>query len=383
MRQCILLNEEAKITRQGNETTVIILGKTDLSNTFRVLPLKISSFCWVVLKAEDPRDGKMKYFVDKCLPFGASISCSHYQRFSNSLKHLLQFRTSRKTVTNYLDDFLFIALLKVICDGMIRDFIQLCNELKVPIVQEKTEWGTDMLVFLGILLEGRHRRLCIPIEKQEKALHLLNDISAKRKATIKDLQVLTGFLNFLARAIVPSRMFTRQMYAKCQQWKIGKNNKRLKQHHHVKLDSEFMFDCKIWRVFLTNFRNKAVCCPMIDLEAATVMAKQLNFSSDASANVSLGMGGVYNDHWLFAKWEPGFIKNYSPSIGYLELFALVASVLTWGHELCNLRMIIFCDNSAVMSMVNNLTSSCQNCMYLLCLLTLNNLINNRRVFVQH
>ena len=85
VKQCILMSEEAYINC-GSKT--FVLGKTDLSNAFRVLPLSLSSLCWVVLKAEDPRDGKIKYFVDKCLPFGASISFSHYQRFSNSLKHI-------------------------------------------------------------------------------------------------------------------------------------------------------------------------------------------------------------------------------------------------------------------------------------------------------
>ena len=45
--------------------------------------------------------------------------------------------------------------------------------------------------------------------------------------------------------------------------------------------------------------------------------------------------------------------------------------------------MIFCDNSAVVAMLNNMASSCHNCMYLLHLVTLNNLINNRRAFAQH
>ena len=120
---------------------VIFLGKMDLSSAFRVLPLKIKCFCWLIFKAEDPDDGIVKYFVEKCLPFGASISCVHYQRFSNSLKHLLEYRTGKKgrRVTNYLDDFLFLALKKLICNYMIKQFIKLCQELNVPVAFEKTE----------------------------------------------------------------------------------------------------------------------------------------------------------------------------------------------------------------------------------------------------
>ena len=102
--------------------------------------------------------------------------------------------------------------------------------------------------------------LGIPLEKQEKALRLLNDILSKKKVTIKQLQVLTGYLNFLTKAIFAGRTFTRRMYAKCCLYEKGpKDNKILKLHHHVKLDQEFKFDCEIWRTFLQNHREVAVC----------------------------------------------------------------------------------------------------------------------------
>ena len=78
-------------------------------------------------------------------------------------------------------------------------------------------------------------------------------------------------------------------------------------------------------------------------------------------------------------------KNCKPSIEYLELFALCAGVLAWCDtpRLNNTRIIIFCDNQAVVSMVNNTTSGCKNCMVLLRTLVLNNLKHNRRIFVSY
>ena len=89
--------------------------------------------------------------------------------------------------------------------------------------------------------------------------------------------------------------------------------------------------------------------------------------SDASKNVSLGFGATFQDKWLFGQWEPGYIQQNNPSIEYLELYALIAAILTWGEEraLVNARIIIFCDNTAVVEMVNSLTVKCRNCMYLL------------------
>ena len=106
---------------QEEERPVIFMGKTDLSSAFRVLPLKIWCLCCLVFKAIDPRDGRMKYFMDKCLPFGASISCSHYQNFSDVLRYIMDYRAGGKgrAITNYLDDFLFLALMRAMCNNMI------------------------------------------------------------------------------------------------------------------------------------------------------------------------------------------------------------------------------------------------------------------------
>ena len=103
VHQCLQLYKKACefLDLEKDEQPVIFMGNTDLSSAFHVLPLKVKCFCWLIFKAEDPKDGKVKYFVKKCLPFGASISCAHYQRFSNALKHLLLFKTGTQKQSGY------------------------------------------------------------------------------------------------------------------------------------------------------------------------------------------------------------------------------------------------------------------------------------------
>ena len=151
-----------------------------------------------------------------------------------------------------------------------------------------------MLVFLGILLNGQSLTLSIPVEKQQKALKILHEITSKKRVTIKQLQTLTGYLNFLTKAIVPGRTFTRRMYAKYTNIKGAMTNKgRLKQYYHVLLDSEFRLDCEIWKTFLEHYSDLSLCRPMIDLDTQ-VTAKQLKLYSDARKNTCLGMGVVFN-----------------------------------------------------------------------------------------
>ena len=172
-----------------------------------------------------------------------------------------------------MDDFLFIALLQAICDQMIKAFMKLCQEINIPIAVEKTEWASMLIVFLGILMDGDHRTLSISVEKQEKALRLLNDITSKKKMKIKQMQVLTGYLNFLTKVIFAGRTFTRRMYAKYAKLKDARVGNKLKPHYHVRIDSEFHLDCEVWRVFLENYRNLAVCHPMVDLSKTVKVLK--------------------------------------------------------------------------------------------------------------
>ena len=57
------------------------MAKSDMTSAFRNLGIRIIDFKYLVMMAESPIDGKIYYFVDKCLPFGASISCAHFQNF--------------------------------------------------------------------------------------------------------------------------------------------------------------------------------------------------------------------------------------------------------------------------------------------------------------
>ena len=365
-------------TLENVTETIIWSGKTDLKSAFCILGLKVTCFWLMVMKAKDPRTGKMHYFVDKCLPFGHTISCTLFQQFSDALAHLLRFKIKGlgvpSALTNYLDDFLFAAPRRMICQLMMKSFLDLCVELNVPVSPEKTEWLDDLIVFLGILLDEKRHLLVVPEDKRLKTITELQRMIHKRSATIKEIQGLTGLLNFLNKAITLGRAFTRRMYTKYAHTK-------LQQHHHIRLDSEFKEDCRVWLTFLANNGRHAVCRPFVDLDVK-VHANVLDFYSDVAKGANLGVGAVFGRHWLFAQWEDDYINQFDPSIEYLELLGLYMAVFAWSSELRNQRFVAFCDNQSVVSMVNNMTSKCVNCMVLIRLLVLRSWIFNMRVFAE-
>ena len=181
----------------------------------------------------------MYYFVDKCLPFGAAISCSHFQRFSDAVAHIISTRTGRKLV-NYLDNYLFIALLKLLCNTQVREFLWVCEHIQFPVSLEKTFWVTTQLMFLGLLIDTIAQTVSLPHNKIIKTLQIISQIlnSKSWKVTVKQLQRLCSMLNFVCRAVVPGRAFTRRLYAHTA-------GQSLKPHHHICINQELKFDLMV------------------------------------------------------------------------------------------------------------------------------------------
>ena len=237
---------------------------------------------------------------------------------------------------------------------------------------------------MGILLNGRTFTLSIPEDKRVRAINSLNNLVVKKKATVKELQQLTGFLNFLHKTIFTGRAFTRRMYAKFKNIIDPPTGERrvLKPYHHVKLDAEFKTDCRVWIHFLEADSIMNVARPYVDLNDECELT-QLEFFSDASLNCEFGFGARFNRQWTYGQWPEGFVKKYNPSIELLELFGLTVAVFIWAPQLANLRAVVFCDNEAVVHMINNSTTSCPLCIRLIRGIVLRGLLYNFRIFARH
>ena len=189
------------------------ISKSDMTAAFRNLGIRKRDWRWLILKAKNPKNKQYYYFIDKCLPFGASISCALFQRFSNAISHIVKIKAGNKENINYLDDFLFIALLEAFCNGQVELFLRVCSDINFPVSAEKTFYASTRLVFLGLLLDMVAQLVLIPAEKIAKAKQLIDDVLDRRskKITIHQLQKICGFLNFLGRCVVPRTCFHKKV----------------------------------------------------------------------------------------------------------------------------------------------------------------------------
>ena len=228
------------------------LSRSDIRSAFRNLDMRKLDWKYLIMKARSPFDHKWYYFVDKCLPFGASISCAHFQLVSDAIAHVVKFRT-KKELVNCLDDFLFVALLRYMCERQLNIFLEVCKEINFPVSEEKTFHAATCMIFLGLLIDTIARTVSIPIEKIEKTRNLNQEILAKpsKKIMVKQLQQLCGLLNFLCCAILPGRAFTRQLYAHLGGTPSLAKSK-LKPHHHLRISGEMHEDLRVWQTFLEH-----------------------------------------------------------------------------------------------------------------------------------
>ena len=345
------------------------LGKSDLTSAFRILGIRPEDWFLLVMKAENPKDNKIYYFVDKCLPFGHALSCALFQRMSNAIEWVTRWKTGKEAI-NYLDDYFFADGIRRSCDLQLTVFLTVCTEINFPYSKEKTFWSTTQLVFLGLLIDTLMRMICIPIDKIEKAKVLIEKYLNRKSKKIKllEIQQIAGFLNFLCKAVVPGRPFVRRLYFFCKSLKLP--------HHHTRITRDFRQDLEMWQNFLNH--PSIYCRPFADFDKS-VTAHQVNFFTDASRNFQLGAGGICDDEWFALKWDKNYMKMCQPSIEYLELYAVLVGVLNWIKKFANQRIIIFCDNISVVYMINRNTSSCKQCLTLIRILVLESMIYNVRI----
>ena len=132
-----------------------------------------------------------------------------FLHFSNE-----HFGKSRSIVVYYLDDFLLAGMLNTTdCAKRMSCFCSICEDLRVPLAQEKTLGTTSLLKFLG--LEINTMPTCmnvkIPYDKSSQLKSGLRFLLTNNNVSLGQLHNLIGlFFSFLA---IPSgRAFVRRLF---------------------------------------------------------------------------------------------------------------------------------------------------------------------------
>ncbi|XP_060562711.1 uncharacterized protein LOC132722259 isoform X1 [Ruditapes philippinarum] len=328
------------------------LFKMDLKNAFRLLPIRPEDFEVLGLKF------KSLYYIDKALPFGASVSCKTFEKFSTFLEYVVKQRLTSGGLIHYLDDFLGADRSFTLCRAAMDIFKTCMDDLNVPLADEKTEGPNKIMVFLGIELDTDKMQIRIPIEKITEVITKVREILNKKKASLREIQSLIGSLNFCCRAIPAGRPFCRRL--------INATCGVSKSFHRLRVNTGIKRDLRMWLSFFENHNGISAFH-----DRFWVSNEEVQLYTDSAGGLGCGFGIFYCNHWCQAKWPKAWHeRNITSNITVLELFPIWIAINIWGKELMNKKIKFYCDNEAVVHILNTLTSKSELVMCIVRALTL-------------
>lgn len=236
-----------------------------------------------------------------------------------------------------LDDFLLVAASAQLCQKQLDLFLSLCSYLGIPMAPEKTCGPATTMSFAGIELDSILLEARLPLDKIEKCKSLISYFLSHKKVTLKEVQSLTGLLNFACSVVRPGRAFLRRLIHLTLGIKSA--------NHYIRLNREVKEDLKLWLSFLSSFNGKSFF-----LKHNWLSSPKLNLFTDASG--ALRVGAVFGSHWCYGEWP---INLKFQNIAILEFYPIVLSLYLWGGPMSSQCILFFTDNESLVHVITKQT----------------------------
>lgn len=334
------------------------LFKLDIQNAFRLLPIHPNDYDLLGFSFLDA------YWVDKALPFGCSVSCRTFERFSSFLEHCVRSRMESGKLIHYLDDFLGGDKTADACQAVMQVFNRVASEINVPLALDKSEGPTEVIVFLGLELDSKEMVVRVPQEKVLEVIEKIQFVLAKEKVFLKVMQSLIGSLSFCCRAIAVGRPFCRRL--------INATCGVQKPYHRIRINNDVRLDLRMWLQFFQQYNGISVFH-----DRYWTTNDEIQLFSDSAGGEGRGFGIYFQGHWAYGSWPIAWHQQQvTKDITFLELFPIVAALFIWQDELRHRRLVFNSDNQSVVSIINSLTSKSNRVMSLVRLMTVKALQGN-------
>lgn len=113
---------------------------------------------------------------------------------------------------HYLDDYLTLgAPESKECDSNLNVMLKCCNQLGVPLKQEKVKGPTTCLKFLGIILDTGKMEMKLSKECTGLLMALLEQWQGKKRCRKKELLSLIRKLVYTCKVVRVRQIFLRQL----------------------------------------------------------------------------------------------------------------------------------------------------------------------------
>ena len=315
--------------------------KVDISRAFRQIKVDPADIDLLGIKLDQ------KYYIDRSIPFGFHHGSQIFQRCTDAIRHIMASHGFH-TFFNYIDDLIYIGLPSEIQNSF-HFLTTLLQQLGLDISTKKLVPPATSVVCLGILIDSVNKTLSIPPDKLSQINAMCKDWNDKTYCSKKDLQSLLGSLLYTTKCVKSARYFLNRML------QVLRNNHT---NSKILLTAEFKKDLHWFNSFLVHyngvtFYNNKYCHFEVHLDASLT-----------------GLGGAFKN-MVYALPLP--VKHGNYTIVHLEILNVVVALKIWASHWANHRIKIYCDNMAVVEVLQagkardqNTGYMCSQCMAYLC-----------------
>lgn len=321
-----------------------LMAKEDLTDAFKFIRVRQED--WPLLGSTwVGRDGVRRYFMDTVLPFGLRSSPKLFDQFAEAVCFLARKRGC-SIVEHYLDDYLTIGPRdSPVCRDNLDILHDACIDIGFQTNPDKRVAPTTKIEFLGIEIDSNTMELRISQERLRDIRSELESWMGKLRATKRQLLSIAGKLAFVSKVVRHGRSFIRHIYDCAGRLShLG---------HRTRLSAGVKADIAWWLGALPRFNGVSV---IKSLETGAVLW------SDSS---SFAFGATDGSRWIQGEFTKSEAKKH---INWKEMYALLCAILSWADTLRNKAVVVYCDNSAVVGIVNSGTTPSKPIMALVRLL---------------
>ena len=294
-----------------------LLYKIDISHAFRHVKIDPRDYFLMGLKHK-------KYFLDTCLAFGFRHGSGIFQRLSDVVRYIMT--SQGHDVINYIDDVIGFGTTST-ADKSFKLLKNTLETLGFEISMTKLIQPSTRVTCLGVEVDTKNFTVAVPQEKLEKILATCQEWQHRETCNKKELQSLLGSLLYISKCVKNSRIFLNRMLD------------TLRCHNNtdkIALDISFHRDLNWFSKFLPQFNGRAFF-----LHSPV----QATIELDACLQ---GLG-AYCMNQVYAIQIPVYLKNYT--IVHLEMLNILVTIRAWKNFFQNKRILIKCDNQAVVSVL--------------------------------
>ena len=320
------------------------IWKRDLSRFYLQIPLDPMEYPKVCCIWRN----QLYFFVS--LMFGLTHSGLQGQRVTNAVKWVhqrlgLEIDGKPFNSLNYSDD---IGGVESTLDRALVSFNALgtlFGDLGLEETSSKAHSPSTKMPYLGVVFDTVAMTMSIPGEKIEEIRQELSIWLKKKKVNKRGLQQLLGKLFWVARCVRYSRGFMGRLLAQLRELHQERDFRTVLMSEGCKADIRW------WSRYLRKFNGVELLFPEEpqNLSLHELMCSGAHvYCGDAQLQ---GGGAFFHDEY-WSQPFPDWLRNDNQPIHIKEFYVVIASSILWGQEWRGKMIYIFCDNMAVVEVLD-------------------------------